>query len=76
MRWVDRIPLGLLVAGAVFMALAPFVPEPHLWRDLRWLAAGELTQPADLFDLAWHGALPVLLAVRLVRDRRGKRAGE
>ena len=72
MRWVDRIPLGFLAAGAVFMALAPFVPEPHLWRDLKWLVAGELTRPEDIFDLFWHGALPALLVVRLVRDARRK----
>ena len=72
MRWLDRIPLWLLAVGAVFMALAPFVPEPHLWRDLTWLFSGELTRPADVFDLFWHGALPVLLIVRLVRDAQRK----
>ncbi|MEP0546779.1 MAG: RND transporter [Rhodothermales bacterium] len=70
MRWLDRIPLWLLAVGAVFMALAPFVPEPHLWRDLKWLIAGELTRPEDVFDLFWHAALPVLLVVRLVRAAR------
>ncbi len=70
MTWLDRIPLGLLAAAAVLMALAPFVSEPHLWRDLKWLAAGELTRPQDIFDLFWHGTLPVLLLVRLVRDAR------
>ncbi len=73
MRWLDRIPLWALVAGAIFMALAPFVPEPHLWRDVKWLTAAELTRPEDVFDLFWHGALPVLLGVRLVRDVRRKR---
>ena len=70
MRWLDRIPLWALALGAVLMALAPFVPEPHLWRDLKWLVAGELTRPEDIFDLFWHGALPVLLVVRLVREIR------
>ena len=70
MRWLDRVPLWLLAVGAVFMGLAPFVPEPHLWRDLKWLVAGELTRPEDVFDLFWHGALPVLLVVRLVRAVR------
>lgn len=74
MRWIDRIPLGLLIAVAAFMALAPFVPEPHLWRDLKWLVTGELTRPADIFDLFWHGAVPMLLVVRLVRDARRKGA--
>ena len=58
------------------MALAPFAPEPHLWRDVKWLVAGELTRPEDVFDLVWHGAVPVLLAVRLVRDGQRKRRGE
>lgn len=70
MRWLDRVPLWLLAVGAVFMGLAPFVPEPHLWRDLKWLVAGELTRPEDVFDLLWHSALPVLLVVRLVRAAR------
>ena len=74
MSWLDRIPLWLLAAAAVLMALAPFAPEPHLWRDLKWLVAGELTRPEDIFDLFWHGALPVLLVVRLTRDARHKKA--
>jgi hypothetical protein len=74
MRWLDRIPLWALVLGAVFMGLAPFVPEPHLWRDLKWLVRGELTRPEDIFDLFWHGALPVLLVIRLVRDARRRPA--
>ena len=67
MRWLDRIPLLPLVIGAVLLGLAPFSPEPHLVRDLRWLFAGELTQPEDLFDLVFHGALPFLLILKLVR---------
>lgn len=74
MHWLDRIPLWALVVGAVFMALAPFVPEPHLWRDLKWLIRGELTRPEDIFDLFWHGTLPVLLVARLVREARRRPA--
>lgn len=75
MRWLDRVPLWLLAAAAVFMALAPFAPEPHLWRDLKWLATGDLTRPRDIFDFVWHGVLPVLLLVRLVRDAKKKQQG-
>ena len=35
MRWLDRIPLSFIVVIAVLMALAPFVPEPHLWQKLK-----------------------------------------
>ena len=30
MSWLDRFPLGWLVALAVWMAVAPITPEPHL----------------------------------------------
>ena len=31
MNWLDKIPLMVLLPVAVFLALAPFSPEPHLW---------------------------------------------
>jgi len=48
------------------MALAPFVPEPHLWEKLKMLAAGTLVRPIDIFDLFLHGAPLVLLALKLL----------
>ncbi len=68
MRWLDRIPF--LPLGAVLPGLAPFTPEPHLARDVRWLLAGELTRPEDVFDLVYHGAPPFLLILKLVRVGR------
>lgn len=54
----------LLVPLAIGAGLAPWPagPEPHLVEKLRWLAAGELTRPLDIFDLVFH-ATPALLAV-------------
>jgi len=74
MRWLDKIPLGMLVIGAVLLGLAPFAPEPHLWEKLKLLASGTLTRPVDIFDLVMHGSLPLLLVLKLVRmaGRRGK----
>ncbi len=40
MAWLDSIPLWIIVAVAVWMALAPFMPEPHLIEKLRMLFAG------------------------------------
>lgn len=74
MGWIDRIPLGSLVVGALVLGLAPFVPEPHLWQKLKMLAAGTLTRPMDIFDLVLHGVLPLLLGVRLVRMALGRQA--
>lgn len=70
MKWLDAVPLWLLVAGTAFLGLAPFIPEPHLWEKLKMLAGGTLARPLDIFDLVLHGAFPVLLIVRLVRAAR------
>jgi hypothetical protein len=75
MGWIDRIPLGTLIVGALLLGLAPFAPEPHLWQKLKMLAGGTLTRPLDIFDLVMHGALPVLLGIRLVRLAMGRAAG-
>jgi hypothetical protein len=73
MAWLDRIPLWILVAVALTLGLAPFVPEPHLWEKLKMLAAGTLSRPIDIFDLLYHGAPWLLLVLKLVRmvRRRG-----
>jgi len=65
--WLDRIPLWILVAVALTLGLAPFVPEPHVWEKLKMLAAGTLSRPIDIFDLLYHGVPWVLLALKLVR---------
>ena len=69
LRWMDAVPLIPLAVGAVLLGLAPITPEPHLWQKLKMLAAGRLSQPVDIFDLVMHGALPLLLVAKLVRNR-------
>jgi hypothetical protein len=73
-RFVDGIPLPLLIGLAIIMLGAPFVPEPHLVEKMRMLADGTLTQPLDIFDVLWHLLPALLLAVKLAR-RRGKPPG-
>ena len=75
MKWLDRIPLSLLLPLAVVMALAPFVPEPHLWEKLKMLASGTLVKPIDIFDLFLHGTplLLLLLILKLLYGSTGKR---
>ena len=70
LKWLDRAPLFLLIALAVWMAGAPFTPEPHLVEKLRMLFQGALTRPLDIFDLLMHAAPSVLLAVKLARRRQ------
>lgn len=67
MAWLDPIPLWLIAAVAIWLALAPFVPEPHLTEKLRMLAAGALKRPIDIFDLLFHLAPIVVLVLKLVR---------
>jgi hypothetical protein len=69
MRWLDRVPLGILVVAALTLGLAPFLPEPHVWEKLKLLAGGELRRPIDVFDLLLHAAPWVLLALKLARGR-------
>ncbi|MDT8384796.1 MAG: RND transporter [Gammaproteobacteria bacterium] len=75
MRWLEKIPLVPLILAAIFMGLAPFVPQPHLWEKLTMLVDGSLTKPVDIFDLLWHSALPILLVVKVVLARRQRVAG-
>jgi len=66
LKTINRIPLLPLAVAAVFMALAPFAPEPHLVEKSRMLLHGELVKPIDIFDLFWHSFLLLLLAIRLI----------
>ena len=67
LKWLDRIPLHWAVLGTVWLALAPFVPEPHLVEKLRMLSQGTLSRPLDIFDLLMHATPVVLLPVLLWR---------
>ena len=70
MKWLDNVPLALLLPVAVLLALAPFTPEPHLWEKLKMLFGGTLVRPIDIFDLLLHGAPLVLLALAVIPELR------
>jgi len=61
-----KIPTSTLVIAALFLGLAPFVPEPHLWEKLKMLSDGSLSKPIDIFDLLMHGTPLILLIIKLV----------
>jgi hypothetical protein len=76
MRWIDQIPLPLLILVAAWMGVAPLTPEPHLVEKARMLFQGALTRPLDIFDLFIHAAPLAVLALRvwrLVKARAAKR---
>lgn len=56
----------LLVVLCLFLGLAPFTPEPHLWGKIKWIAGGAKgMQLIDWFDVLFHG-FPFVLLFRLV----------
>jgi hypothetical protein len=73
MTWLDRFPLVWLVVLALWLAVAPVVPEPHLVEKLRMLFQGTLQKPIDIFDLLLHSVPLALLALRLWRDAQRRR---
>ena len=72
MRWLDNIPYMMLVPLAIFLALAPFAPEPHLWEKLKMLFSGTLLRPIDIFDLFLHGTPLLVLLLKVSLDVRRK----
>ena len=64
-RILATLPLWLLLILCATLGLAPFTPEPHIWEKLKMLAAGTLSRPVDIFDLALHGLPWLLLAAKL-----------
>ncbi len=71
-KWIDKLPIKALVVVAVFVALMPIVPEPHLLEKLRMLSQGTLTRPIDIFDLFMHSLPLIILAIRLIRLKTSK----
>jgi len=67
---LDRAPLFWLIALAVWMAGAPFTPEPHLVEKVRMPFQDTLRRALDVSDLFIHATPMVLLAVRLARRQK------
>ena len=67
MKWIDQIPLILLVVVAEFLGIAPMHAEPHLLEKSRMLLSGSLSKPIDIFDFLMHATPSVLLIIRLSR---------
>ncbi len=69
--FLNRLDWTVLIIVAVFLALAPFRPEPHLVEKLRMLAKGTLRRPIDIFDLLFHATPLVLIVLKIIAS--GKR---
>lgn len=67
MSILDKLPWTVVVILCLTLGLAPFTPEPHIVEKLRMLAAGALTRPIDIFDLLFHAAPWMVLALKAIR---------
>ncbi len=55
------------------LGLAPFLPEPHIWEKLKWVASGaQGMQLIDWFDLLLHGFPWVMLIISVVAKIKSK----
>lgn len=66
-RLLDSISYPVLIFVAAFMLLAPFSPMPHVVEKLIMLKDGKLIRPVDIFDLLFHLAPTILLALKFFR---------
>ena len=66
--FLDKIPIGVLLAVAIVMLLAPFRPMPHVLEKFIMLKNGTLTRPIDIFDLIFHLIPTVLLILKIFRN--------
>lgn len=71
-RFLDYIPYPVLIVAAILLLLAPFKPMPHVAEKLIMLKQGTLSRPLDIFDLLFHLAPSILLALKVIRDRTQK----
>jgi len=69
MKYLDKIPFRTAIIMTIFLGLAPFVPEPHLWQKLKMLVAGGLVQPVDIFDMLFHAAPGIVLLAKIYRRK-------
>jgi len=73
MKFIDKLPWGLLVITCLTLGLAPFFP-PHIWEKMVMLKNGELSRPIDWFDLVYHGLPWLLLIIKVAASLKSKPA--
>mgnify|MGYP003683247749 CR=1 FL=1 len=54
--------INIWAMASLTLGLAPFMPEPHIWGKIKWIAGGaEGMGLMDWFDVLLHGTPWVLL---------------
>lgn len=64
--------LGLAIIGSLTLGLAPFVPHPHIWKQIKNLWLRRTMAGMDWIDLLMHGAPWIALIYILIQMSRGK----
>lgn len=55
----------IVLLAAVSFGLAPFIPEPHIWGKVKWIAGGAVGMKGmDWFDFFMHG-IPWFMLIRI-----------
>lgn len=65
--------LKYAILGSLTLGLAPFTPEPHIWKQIQNLRLGREMLMMDWLDLVMHGAPWVILFVILGSMAFGKK---
>jgi len=68
-KFTTLISLKNSIILTIFLGLAPFLPEPHLWQKLKMLVGGTLSSQTDILDLLFHLAPLAFLILKLSVDR-------
>ena len=58
--------LKIALLASLSLGLAPFAPEPHIWKQIMNLKLGRHMETMDWVDLAMHGAPWLFLIIVLV----------
>ena len=69
-NFLKNIPYPILIIAALFLGLAPFVPQPHLTEKVGMLLQGSLIRPVDIFDLLLHGTPVLLLLMKFLVEHK------
>ena len=69
-KLLNRISLQTLIVLAIFLAVAPVLPAPHLWQKITGLLAGEWNGLMDFVDIAFHVSPSILLYLKIRGGRK------
>lgn len=74
MKYFQNIQFWAL--ASLTLGLAPFVPEPHIWGKIKWIAGGANGMSMmDWFDTVLHGTPWVMLVYAIGYKLIHKKSG-